>query len=155
MNDLLASVEPLVVESGIRVPYSWWAGETIGRFLMALRDECRIYATRCDHCSRVMIPPRKTCPLCFAENLPWQEVSPIGTVQGFTIIRKPRAAWKRPVPAVVGLILLDGSTTSMLHFIAGVDPETVHIGMRVQAIFAEVRKGHILDIAYFCPVASG
>ncbi len=154
MNDLLATVEPLVVESGIRVPYSWWAGDTIGRFLTALRDERRIYATRCDRCHRVMVPPRKTCPLCFAENLPWQEVSHIGTVQGFTIIRKPRAALKIPVPAVMGLILLDGSTTAMLHAIADVDPETVHIGMRVKAKFAEVRKGHILDIAYFRPVTS-
>lgn len=154
MKDLLAAVEPLVVESGIRVPYSWWAGETIGRFLTALRDERRIYATRCDRCHRVMVPPRKTCPLCFAENLPWQEVSDTGTVQGFTVIRKERAALQRPVPAVTGLILLDGATTAILHAIADVDPETVHIGMRVQAKFAETRKGHILDIAYFQPVVS-
>lgn len=154
MNEWLAGVEPLVVESAIRVPYSWWAGETIGRFLTALRDECRIYATRCDCCHRVMVPPRKTCPMCFAENLPWQEVSDVGTVQGFTIIRKERAASKRPVPAVMGLILLDGATTAMLHVIAEVDPEAVSIGMRVKATFSDVRRGHILDIAYFRPVAS-
>lgn len=152
MNDLLMNIEPLDVESAIRVPYSWWAGETIGRFLLALKDERKIYGTRCDHCNRVMVPPRKTCPLCFAENLPWQEVSDKGTVQGFTIIRKERAAFRRLIPAVMGLILLDGSRTAILHAIAEIKPESVHIGLRVKAKFASVRKGHILDIEYFRPI---
>lgn len=51
----------------------------------------------------------------------------------------------------LALIHLDGADTALVHFIGEAAPDALHIGMRVVAVFAESRSGHILDIAYFKP----
>jgi len=54
-------------------------------------------------------------------------------------------------PYPVGIIKLDGADTGMCHLLGEVVPEDIKIGMRVEAVFQEQRKGNILDIAYFKP----
>lgn len=151
MNPLFEGVAPMVYESGISVPYSWWAGDTASRFFLGLRDECKIWGTRCASCGKVHVPPRKTCPICFKDSSDWVEVSTEGLVQTFTIARRQLAALKQSVPVIFGLIRLDGADTSLLHGIGDVSPETVRIGMRVKAKFSETRRGEIRDIACFIP----
>jgi uncharacterized OB-fold protein len=81
------------------------------------------------------------------------EVSDKGTVISFTEV-----FYKEPVqppiaaPFVYGIIQLDGADTGMVHFIGGVNPQDIKIGMRVQAVFKDKREGSILDIDYFKPV---
>jgi hypothetical protein len=50
------------------------------------------------------------------------------------------------------VIRLDGADTGMAHFLDEVDFDKVHIGMRVRPVFAEQRRGNILDIKYFKPI---
>jgi uncharacterized protein len=40
-----------------------------------------------------------------------------------------------------------------MHMLGGVDPQAVHIGMKVKAVWKppEEREGSILDIRYFAP----
>ncbi|MEK9145226.1 MAG: zinc ribbon domain-containing protein, partial [Elusimicrobiota bacterium] len=76
--------EALVLESRIQVPYAWAAGETLSRFLTALRDEKKILAARCASCSRVYVPPRRCCGLCLAELADWLEAGPRGSLLIFT-----------------------------------------------------------------------
>ena len=151
MEDVFKGVEPLVHQSQINVPYSWWAGDTASRFFTALRDEKKILGTRCDACNRTFVPPRKTCPLCFGENENWVEVAPHGVVESFTVARRQLAAIPRKVPVIFGLIRLDGADTALLHYIDEVAPETVQIGMRVTACFAPDPGGNITDITHFKP----
>ena len=151
MNTLFEGVEPMVYESGISVPYNWWAGDTASRFFVGLRDERTIWGTRCASCGIVHVPPRKSCPICFHGYSDWVEVSDAGVVKTFTIARRQLASLKQSVPVIFGLIRLDGADTSLLHYIGGVSPEAVRIGMRVKAKFSETRKGEILDIACFMP----
>ena len=151
MEDVFKGVEPLVHQSQINVPYSWWAGDTASRFFVALRDEQKILGTRCDACNRTFVPPRKTCPLCFGDNEKWVEVSPQGVVESFTVARRQLAAIPRKVPVVFGLIRLDGADTALLHYIDEIAPEAVRIGMRVTACFASQPCGHITDITHFKP----
>jgi uncharacterized protein len=152
MSTLFDGVEPMVYESGISVPYHWWAGDTASRFFVALRDEQKIWGNRCASCGIVRVPPRISCPICFhGSHSGWVEVSDEGVVKTFTIARRQLAALKQGVPVIFGLILLDGADTSLLHYIWEVSPEAVQIGMRVKAIFSETRKGDILDIAHFVP----
>jgi len=47
MKNWLETVEPLVYESRIKVPYTWSVGEVGSRFLIELRDHKKIYGTRC------------------------------------------------------------------------------------------------------------
>ena len=151
MNISLAAIEPMVQPSRISVPYTWWAGETAGRFLTALRDEQTIYGTRCDGCNRVFVPPRKTCPTCFSPNEAWTPVSTVGTVVAFTVARRQLAAIPEKVPVIFALIRLDGADTALLHTVAGTEPERIAIGMRVQACFSDQAGATINAISHFEP----
>jgi hypothetical protein len=65
MKYWLETVEPLVYESRIKVPYTWSVGEVGSRFLIELRDHKKIYGTKCPKCNTVYLPPEKTCGQCF------------------------------------------------------------------------------------------
>jgi uncharacterized OB-fold protein len=154
MSDQFQGIEPMVYQSQINVPYSWWAGDTATRFYVTLRDEKKITATKCGNCGKVWLPPRKICPHCFTENMEWVKVSDEGTVLSFTVARRPFAAIPadKKVPVIWGLIQLDGADTALLHYLDGVKPGDVSIGMRVTAVYSEARKGTIRDISHFKPV---
>jgi uncharacterized protein len=154
MSDQFNGIEPMVYNSMINVPYSWWAGDTATRFFVSLRDEKKMTATKCCTCGKVFLPPRKVCPLCFTENAEWVNISEEGTVLTFSVARRPLAAipHDRKIPVIWGLIKLDGADTAMLHYLDEVKPEDVIIGMRVRAVFSETRKGNIRDISHFKPV---
>ncbi|MCK9364076.1 MAG: Zn-ribbon domain-containing OB-fold protein [Syntrophales bacterium] len=154
MYEQFPGIEPMVCQSKINVPYSWWAGNTASRFFAALRDEKIIMATKCPVCGRVFLPPRKACPACFTENTQWVELSGEGCVLSFTVARRQFAAIpnNKRVPVIWGLIKLEGADTAMLHYIEEIEPENVTIGMRVKAVFSEARKGAILDISHFQPI---
>lgn len=130
-------------------------GLTNGRFFASLRDSGKITATRCTHCDQVYLPPRISCHECFAELHDWVEVSDIGTLVSFTIVREPGMLQPIARPYVVGLIKLDGADTSLVHYLGEVEPEAVKIGMRVRAVLAEERTGNIWDIRYFKPTGDG
>ena len=76
MSNVWDSVEPRVYESRIKVPYTWQAGETASRFLLALKNEKRFLGKKCSKCAKVLIPPRKSCPYCFVETGDWVDVHP-------------------------------------------------------------------------------
>jgi uncharacterized OB-fold protein len=151
MSDRLKQVEPMVHHSQISVPYSWWAGDTAGRFLKALRDRQRIMGTRCEGCDRVFVPPRKTCPTCFTENKDWTAVSDEGAVVAYTVARRQLAAIAQPVPVIFALIRLDGADTALLHIIDHADPGQITIGMRVRACFSSEAGATIKAISHFEP----
>lgn len=154
MSDEFKDIEPMVYNSKINVPYSWWAGDTATSFFVSLRDGKKITATKCRLCGKVFLPPRKMCPDCFTENMEWIEVSDEGTVIAFTVTRRQFAAIpvNKKVPVIWGLIKLDGADTALLHYLGGVKPEEIEIGVRVKAVFSESRKGTIRDISHFKPI---
>ncbi len=152
INDEFAGVEPMVCESKISVPYSWWAGETATKFLTALRDDKKLLAVKCGTCGKSYVPPRKTCPTCFTDNTEWIELSGKGTVEAFTVARRQLASIPKKVPVTYALIKLEGSDTAMLHYIEGIDPDKVTVGMAVEVEYSENRNGTIQDIACFRPV---
>ncbi len=153
MSDIFKGVEPLVYNSRISVPYTWWAGDTASRFLVKLRDEQKITGTKCSQCSKVYVPPRKTCPACFTENSEWVDLPDEGTLQSFTVMRTNRASLPndKKIPVIYGLIKIDGADTALLHFLDEVDPKKLSIGMRMKARFTETPAGTIRDILYFRP----
>ena len=152
MNDIFKDIEPMVHKSGIKVPYSWWAGDTASELFRSLRDEEKIIGTKCKKCEKVFIPPRKTCPFCFIENKQWVDVSKEGTLISYTIARRQLASLPKKAPVVFGLIKLDGADTAMLHMLDEVDLDKIKIGIRVRAQFADKKTGGIKDIAYFKPL---
>jgi uncharacterized OB-fold protein len=148
MSDWLKQVEPLTLKGQISVPYTWWAGETAGRFLTALRDEKKILGTRCASCGKVYVPARKSCARCFEELSDWTEVANEGVIEAFTIVRYGHPVQPVQPPFAYALIKLDGADVGFLHLITK-DLERITVGKRVKAVFAEDRTAHMLDISSF------
>ena len=152
MSDVFAGIEPMVLKSKISVPYHWWAGETATRFFRALQSDGKITATKCSLCGKIYVPPRKVCPACFEGTMEWVDLPGTGELLSFTVARRQLASMPEKAPLVYGLVKLDGADTALLHFIGGVAPDAVKIGMRVAVRFAEKRTGTIRDIECFRPV---
>jgi hypothetical protein len=120
--------------------------------LTSLRDKKQILGMRCSSCNRVHVPARSTCKDCFAQLDEWVEVSDKGTVLTYTVVNEPNPCQPVEPPLVYGVIQLDGADNGFVHMLGGVEAEQLQIGMRVQAVFKEERKGSILDIRYFKPL---
>ncbi len=136
------------ITAEVNLTFSYAAGEAASRFLVALRDEKKIYGTRCPGCRRVLVPARSFCPRCFVDTSEWIEVGPAGTLVALAPASRLQGA---PTALPLGLIRLDGADTALVHFIGEADFDALRIGQRVTAVFAETRGGSILDIAYFQP----
>lgn len=126
------------ISAGVNLEFRYAAGETASRFLAALRDEQRIYGTRCPQCRRVLVPARSFCPRCSEDMAVWLEVGPAGIL----------IACAPPF----GLIRLDGADNNLVHRLGGTSPDAWQTGMRVAAVFAAERAGSINDITHFRPV---
>ena len=125
--------------SSINIPFRYAAGRAGGRFLAALRDEGRIFGTRCPACARILCPARSFCPICGGDTGEWVEVGPGGILVSWTEI---------PGRGVYGLVHMDGADTALLHLLLA-ETSTWSIGARVSAVLARERRGSILDIQGF------
>jgi acetyl-CoA C-acetyltransferase len=141
------------VEDALDARYAWDAGRAIGGFLAGLR-EGRLLGRECSGCGRVLVPPRMFCERCFRPTDRWIDVPPTGTVQTYSICH---VSWDmRPLerPQLPAVIRFDGTEDGgLLHLLGDVEPQDVHVGMRVEAVWRapEDRTGSILDVAHFRP----
>jgi len=152
MTRSLEELEAFVVEGKVTIPMTYSAGAVGSRFLIEMRDNKRIMGMRCSKCNIVYIPPRSTCPDCFAELNEWVEVSDKGTVVTYTVAHQPSPVLPTEPLVVYGIIQLDGAGTGFVHMLGEVKPEELRVGMRVKAVFREERTASILDIKYFRPL---
>ena len=152
MGNYWTDTESIVLNSRIKVPYEWQAGETASHFLVQLRDEKKIWGKKCPSCQKVIVPARKTCGFCFVETDEWVEIPDQGVVTTFTVVNRDTLVQPVKAPFAYAMIQLDGADTGMVHILAIDDPGKIKIGMRVQAVWADDRKGSLLDIRHFIPV---
>lgn len=138
--------------------YAWDDGVAIGRYLKELKAG-KIIARKCNKCSRIMIPPRMFCELCWCPTDEWVYCKDTGTVNTFSICNVNWDASRIPegqprhLPAVIHI---DGASYHMgiLHRLGDVDPKDIKIGMRVKAVWKkpEDREGAITDIMHWKPM---
>ena len=76
-----------------------------------------------------------------------------GTVTTFCVVNVPFYGQKIKIPYVSATILLDGADIGLMHLIQEVEAEKVHMGMRVEAVWAppEERGPTLESIRYFRP----
>lgn len=142
-----------VIEGKLALPYQYFAGANGSKFIIALRDEQKILASRGEKAGLTYVPPRAVCDRTFEDlSDAWVEVGKEGTVTGFTVIRYGEPYQPRPVPYVLGLVKLDGSDTPIAH-IVDCAPEAAKVGMRVQAVFGDDHPNNILEIKHFAPLS--
>lgn len=147
-------VEEIVFPGKISVPYSWTVGSTLSKWYVQLRDDGEIWANRCPECGKVYVPPKIKCIECYKDMNDWIKLPGTGTIETFTVVRyNEPSLHKLEAPFVYAVINMDGADTGMVHYIGGIDPDKVKIGMRVKAVLADVREGNLDDIKYFTPIA--
>jgi uncharacterized OB-fold protein len=134
-----------------RIEYTVTAGQGTQHFLAALLEK-RLLGARCGGCSKVYVPPRGSCPTCALPVSDWVEVSPVGTVTAFSVIRIPFEGQALDPPYACAHVLLDGADVPLLHILGGCDVETVQVGLRVEAVWADIMEPTLASIRYFKPL---
>lgn len=140
----------------LNVPYRWAAGIYVGRFLLGLKLEGKIYANHCPNCNRFLLPPRIVCGRCHIRMSDgYTEVGPQGTVLAFAVCEQsfvdPSTGLPRQVPYASASILMDRAPVTFTHFLEECDPDRLSVGMRVEAVFKprQEREGLVTDIQHF------
>lgn len=141
-----------------KLRYSWDTGEAMGRYLAELK-EGRLVARACRKCERVMIPPRMFCERCFRRTDDWIYLKAMGSVNTFSLCYVSWDVRRLRIPEIPAVIEIDGASPGIgiLHKIKKANPQQVHVGMRVAAVWKPARQriGSITDIAYWRPVKRG
>ncbi len=145
-------VEEMVYKGRIKVPYTWYVGECGSRFYVELRDNKKLWGTKCSKCGEVVVPPKNSCGKCFVPMTEWVELKDTGVLQTFTVVHyeTPGISPLKP-PYAYGIIKLDGADTGFVHMVAETDLGKLKAGMKLKAVFRDERQGNLLDIAYFTP----
>src|SRR5262249_25687744 len=141
------------IDTPIELRYRFVAGHAQTMFLRGI-EQGKILGQRCPVCHKVYCPPRGACAsdgVALGEEP--VEVSDKGTVTTFCVVNVPFYDQKMEIPYVSATILLDGADIGMMHLIQEAKAEDVHMGMRVEAVWAppEERKPTLESIKYFRP----
>ena len=105
------------------------------------RQELRI--TTCAGCRRLFHPPGPICPYCSGRRITHTTVSGAGTVDSYTVVRRP---WIRgyETPYVVARVrLAEDPDVFLVTNIVGADPDEVGIGQPVEVAFETRGDVHV------------
>lgn len=151
LPDDLKPVE--VVPTSLQLNYRHAHGPYYGRLFDEMETSGRIMGIRCTSCQGVLLPPREICDACYAPTGTWVDVKDTGVLQAFSIIHLKFVGQTREPPYVYAEIILDGASTKIIHVLDGVDipsaPKNLKPGMRVKAVWKEIRRGSLNDISHF------
>jgi uncharacterized OB-fold protein len=138
----------------IPITNRYTAGIAGERFFREIKDKARFLGTRCEACDLTYVPATMFCERCFAELEQWVEVPNRGWVFTYTVLHRDLDDNPLDPPAILAYVKLEGSDGGLVHYMGGIGPEDLCIGMEVEAVFKEAaeREGSILDIEYFQPV---
>ena len=138
--------------------YSWAAGQAISRLLEELQAG-RLIGRRCRRCQRTLFPPRMFCEECYRPTDEWVYLKDTGTIETYSVSYLDRDARRITEPIFVGVVSVDGASPGMgmMHYFGEVTKESIHIGMKVRAVWKppEERTGSVLDIRYWKPRGEG
>ena len=118
----------------VRLRYEHTASAAESAYLRGLA-EGRLIGRRCPACGKVYVPSRGVCP---ADGVPADEaveLPDIGTVTTFSIVNVGYPGQQVTPPYVAAAVLLDGADIAFQHLILGCEPDEVHLGMRVRAVW--------------------
>ena len=139
----------------LRGNFAWDTGDAIGRFLNGLKSGLLI-GSRCETCRKTVIPPRSVCEWCFRPMLKFVPLKDTGVVNTFSLCYVTWDVKRIEPPEIPAVIEIDGASPmhGIMHLLGDVDPDNVHIGMRVEAVWKpeNEREGSITDILHFRPI---
>jgi uncharacterized OB-fold protein len=139
----------------LRGDFAWDTGIAIGRYLEGFKQGL-ILGARCTTCRKVVVPPRTVCEMCFRPMDEYVPLQDTGVVNTYSLCYVTWDVQRVEDPEIPAVIEIDGASPlhGIMHLLGEVDPQKVHIGMRVQAVWKppEERQGAVTDILYFKPL---
>jgi len=130
------------------------AGVAGQRFFEKIKENGKIFGSKCQTCSLTYVPARIYCERCFSRlrEKDWVDVGSAGSIYSFTVVHKTKSGEKKEtLSLIVAVKIADGL---LIHRLGEYRYEEVRIGMPVEAVFkpkAE-RQGGLGDIKYFKPL---
>jgi len=144
--------EPVtMMRAPTRLEYTVWAGSITRDFLRGIMEK-KLIGRRCPGCAKVYVPPRGACPTCGVAVTEAVELPQIGTVTAFSVIRIPFEGQVLEPPYACAHVLIDGADVPLLHILGQCDVDSVDVGMRVEAVWAEQPEPTLASIRYFRPI---
>ncbi len=128
------------------------AGVAGQKFFSEIKENAKIYGTKCNKCNITIVPAKLFCERCFERLSDWVDVGTTGTVYTYTVAYVEKEGNDKKKPSVIAAIkIADGI---LLHHLEKCKPEEVKIGMEVKAVFKpkNQRTGNLMDISCFQPV---
>ena len=107
----------------------------------------KLVAPQCGACGSFRMPPRPYCPECQSQDVNWIELPGTATVYSFAICTRgpyPGTEDYTYVPVVVDIDSAPGAR--LVTNIVDVDPQAVHIDMRVTVAWHPIKDGWVLPI---------
>lgn len=146
----------LAVTAPLRLPVNWPTGPYLGRFLKEIKENAKIWGTKCPKCGRIVAPPRMVCGSCHVLQTEWVLLGNEGKLLSFSVVFQdftdPQTGKVRKVPYAWGIIQFDNGGL-IAHHLSETDVAQLlqWRGKRVRAIFKEKedRKGNFWDIKHF------
>lgn len=154
MDDPADLAAPLKqVDYTMTLDYRHAYGQYYGTLFDGVKDGRRIRGVKCSECRRLLLPPRAVCDVCFAPTAEWVDVQAIGTVQASSVVHIEFIGQRLTPPYVYAEIVLDGTSTRLIHMVGGVDPAMAQTaaapGARVRAVWSDRHTGSLADIDHF------
>lgn len=135
--------------------FAWDTGIAIGTYLAGFKAGV-ILGSRCNTCRKVVVPPRTVCEWCFRPMDAYVPLEDTGTVNTYSLCYVTWDVKRIQEPEIPAVIEIDGAAPlhGIMHMLGEVNPEKVHIGLRVKAVWkaTEEREGSVTDILYFKPL---
>ena len=127
------------MEQMVSLEYRFLASPLQVEFGAALHER-RIIGHRCPACERVYVPLTGFCAICVVPTNTQDhgvEVADRGIVTSFTVVDpiQYRGQQEKEVHALASILLDGGSGTLGQQRIAGISPNDVRMGMRVEAVW--------------------
>jgi uncharacterized OB-fold protein len=137
----------------VRLSYDHTAGRAATQFLRGLARK-KILGARSGPGEPVLVPPRGADPRTSELLSESVQVSDVGTVVTYSIIRVPSENIHFELPYVAANILLDGADVPFFHVLQKCPLDQVRIGMRVRAKWVDDAKlaPTVASIEYFEPI---
>jgi uncharacterized OB-fold protein len=139
--------------------YKYKAPWLMHEFCQGLKEK-KLIGSLCPGCGKVIVLPRNLCGRCHVRMSERRVISDWGTITCF-IISPPVVKGKFSIfgvdPVQLGIlkegevivpvfVRFDGSDSNVNTLLYNCDPEKVHVGMRVKAVWAKTPQGFMSDL---------
>jgi uncharacterized OB-fold protein len=101
----------------------------------------KLFATKCEQCGKVYVPPRADCPFCISDlSDSWLELPKECELHTFSVLHFAGPTFFKDLPFILGLAKWPGVSTYLMGRIKEIKPEDIKIGMKLVTRFAEPHK---------------